>query len=177
MVPLSPPVWVLGAMDSIFIYTCAPSAKEIRFPKFPPATIPESPCGGHEEKVLRFLPKKEKTQEQLTGDVVIVNYSWLSKELFSCRLWKLNLPSTSMVWLGEIRSLAAGGESTQLSQKSCSREIGPPSSCLPPTPATNSVHRQIAAGFCYPLPWRGQSFPPMLTLRHRSCNGERGWQR
>lgn len=35
------------------------------------------------------IPAKEETQEQLTGDVVNDHYSWLSKELFSCRLWKL----------------------------------------------------------------------------------------
>lgn len=53
-----------------------------------------------------------------------------------------NLPSTSMVWLGEMKRLAVEGEHAQLSQKSCSIETGPLSSCLPPTPATSSAHRQ-----------------------------------
>lgn len=53
MLPLSPPVQV---QFSTYIYTCAPSEK-IRFPKLPPATLSESPCRGHEKKMLRFLPK------------------------------------------------------------------------------------------------------------------------
>lgn len=50
---------LLCKYNSVHVYTCAPSGKKIRFPKLPPAILSESPCRGHEKKMLRFLPKRK----------------------------------------------------------------------------------------------------------------------
>lgn len=160
------------------------------------------------------IPAEKETPEQLTGNVGVGNYSWVSKELFRCRLWKFlgqfllcispSLCNTATDWkkqpaLSLMKQRSSGPTRAEPSQHGHGLAGGNKASlccwwvfpailevlfswtwATKQLPGTHPSHRLCPqTGPCLILLLSAAEraeFPPVLTSRHCSCNGERGWR-